>query len=101
MACVRPRWIGYGAGAGAVGSAAARTYPVAMLRPGRPENHRVIIVSSGSVRPIASAQAAGTLASGHRSNAVPIWTADAPNRGAAATPRPSPIPPDATTGSFT
>ena len=66
-------------------------------------NHEVLefVVSSGAVRPIASAHAVGTLASGQRRNAVPTCTAEAPSSSAAPTPRPSAIPPAATTGTFT
>ena len=51
--------------------------------------------------PIAFDHAFGILASGDRRKPVPISTADAPRIRAAAKPRASPIPPDATTGTFT
>jgi hypothetical protein len=50
IARVNPRWTGYGAGRGAFGAFTTRTYAVGALRPGRPLNARVIIVSSVSVR---------------------------------------------------
>ena len=69
-----------------------------MLRPGLPLNARLKIVRSGVVFASASAHAGCTFASGQRKNAVPITAALAPNVSAAATPRPSAIPPAATTG---
>ena len=72
-----------------------------MLRPYRPLKTRLIRVSSGAILPIASAQAGFIPASGHRRNPVPICTALAPSIRAAATPRPSAIPPVATTGTWT
>lgn len=50
---------------------------------------------------MASLYASAIPASSHVRNAVPIWTALAPRAKAAAIPRPSIIPPDATTGAFT
>ena len=69
-----------------------------MLRPARPLNARLTQVSSGALLERASAQAGLMPASGHRRNPVPICTALAPRVSAAATPRPSAIPPVATTG---
>src|SRR5947208_5512294 len=69
-----------------------------MLRPGVLLNARLKIVRSGVVFASASAHAGCTFASGQRRNAVPITAALAPKISAAATPRPSAIPPAATTG---
>src|SRR6266446_4853284 len=72
-----------------------------MLRPGLPVNARLKIVRCGVVCASASAQAGCTFVSGQRKNAVPITAALAPRISAAATPRPSAIPPAATTGILT
>src|SRR2546430_297996 len=69
-----------------------------MLLPGLPVNARLKIVRSGVVFANAAAHAGCTFASGQCKNPVPITTALAPKVSAAATPRPSAIPPAATTG---
>ena len=56
---------------------------------------------SGRVRPMASAQAGGSFASGQRRKPVPICAAEAPSISAAAMPRASAMPPVATTGTRT
>src|SRR5207244_5807538 len=69
-----------------------------MLLPGLPVNARLKIVRSGVVVARLSAHAGCSCVSGQSKNAVPITTALAPKISAAATPRPSPIPPAARTG---
>jgi hypothetical protein len=98
MAAVKPRCTGYGAGEGASGEAAALTNSVAMERPRRPVKARVSVVPSGSRSSRALAQAGCVFASGQRRKAVPSIVALAPRVNAAATPRPSPIPPAAMIG---
>src|SRR5437016_316619 len=69
-----------------------------MLLPGLPVNARLKIVRSGVIVARLSAHAGCSCVSGQHKKAVPITTALAPRISAAATPRPSPIPPAATTG---
>ena len=93
--------MGYGAGFGALSETDATAYLVLILLPKRPENARVTIVSSGLDLPIASAHTPAIPASGHLKKPVPISTAEAPNKRAAAIPRASATPPEATTGRLT
>src|SRR6202045_4319941 len=72
-----------------------------MLRDGLPVKVRLTIVRSGVVLASLFAHAGCTFVTGQRKNAVPITAALAPNVSAAATPRPSAIPPAATTGMCT
>ena len=72
-----------------------------MARPQRPLKARVRRVPSGARPSSPAAQTGWMPASGQRSRAVPICTALAPSTSAAATPRASPMPPVATTGTRT
>ena len=77
------------------------TYRVRSARAGRPVNALVTCLRSSFAWAKVLRYASGMAVSGQRKNAVPICTALAPSACAAATPRPSAIPPAAMTDTDT
>ena len=72
-----------------------------MLRASRPVNARVSVVRRASALNSFARCSGAAFDSSQARNAVPICAAAAPSFSAAATPRPSAMPPAAMTGTFT